>query len=300
MTERNDFLVETNWLAEHLTDPGVRVVDIRGSVPPVPQPGDAPSATSGLGYQGALDEYIEAHIPGAVYLDWTTDIVDPDDDIPVQVATAEQFAAAMSRNGIGDQDLVVAYDTHPASTFATRLWWALRYYGHRRVVVLNGGLPKWQRENRPLESTRVAYPPAVFTPDPQPGFRVSVEDVLAVLGDGTTALVDARDPGQYTGSVTRPGNRDGHIPGAINIPREDLVDLAAGTWRSTNELRRIFTGANLSPGTPIITYCNGGVAAASVLFGLCMAGYPSVADYDGSWNEWSAREELPVETEPRR
>jgi thiosulfate/3-mercaptopyruvate sulfurtransferase len=295
MTDHGKFLVETDWLHEHLDDPRVRVVDVRGSVPPVPQEGGPAAGDGGLGYEGAFDEYAAAHIPGAVYVDWTKDIIDPDDEIAVQVATEQQFAAAMRRAGIGDEHLVVAYDTHPASTFAARLWWALRYYGHTDVVILNGGLPKWQAENRPVEAHGVTNPPAVFTPRVQPGLRVTAREVLAATRDGSAILVDARDPGQYSGAVTRPGNRRGHIPGAVSVPREDLVDLATGTWRSPAELAGIFAGAGLSPDDAVITYCNGGVAAAAVLFGLAVAGYQVVANYDGSWNEWSARDDLPVE-----
>jgi thiosulfate/3-mercaptopyruvate sulfurtransferase len=295
MSDHGEFLVETEWLYRHLGDSQIRVVDVRGSVPPVPQEG-APGAGDGsLGYEGAFDEYSAGHVPGAVYVDWTKDIINPYDEVPVQIATERQFAAAMRRAGIGDGHLVVAYDTHPASTFATRLWWALRYYGHTQVVVLNGGLPKWRRENRPVEASAVLYPPAMFTPMIQAPLRVTADEVLAAMNDGTTTLVDARDNDQYRGAVTRPGNRRGHIPGAVNVPREDLVDLATGTWRSPDELARIFGNSGLSPDRPVITYCNGGVAAATVLFGLAIAGYPVVANYDGSWNEWSAHEDLPVE-----
>jgi thiosulfate/3-mercaptopyruvate sulfurtransferase len=189
---------------------------------------------------------------------------------------------------------VVVYDTHPAATFATRLWWALRYYGHTEVVVLNGGLAKWQREGRPVVAGAVANPTAAFTPKVQPALRATVDEVLASIAGGTARLVDARDPGQYSGTVTRPGNRGGHIPGAINIPREDLVDLSAGTWRSAGEIAGILAAAGLSPDDLVIAYCNGGVAATAVQFGMAMAGYPAVATYDGSWNEWSARADLPA------
>src|SRR5207245_1820 len=133
-------------------------------------------------YVGARDEYLQGHIPGAVYIDWTSDIVDPDDDVEAQVAPPARFAAAMERLGIVNQHLIVAYDSHPASQFATRLWWALNYYGHDQVVVLNGGLPKWQRENRPLETTIPTYPPVTFTAVPQPQLRATAEDVVSFLG----------------------------------------------------------------------------------------------------------------------
>jgi len=155
--ERSRFLVETPWLAKHLQDPDLRIVDMRGYVRTVEKDGIQEAR-----YEGARDEYGQSHIPGAVYIDWTRDIVNLDDIIKAQIALSEQFAQMMGRIGIGDQHLVVAYDAHPASQFATRLWWALKYYGHDQVVVLNGGLGKWKRENLPLIDTIPDYPPATL------------------------------------------------------------------------------------------------------------------------------------------
>jgi len=174
--ERSRFLVETSWLAEHLHEQHLRIVDMRGYVRTVESDGVQEAA-----YVGAREEYEKAHIPGAVYIDWTSNIIDPDDPIEAQVAPAERFAEVMGRLGIGDQQLVVAYDAHPASQFATRLWWALKYYGHEQVVVLNGGFPKWQRENLPLTDAIPVYPPATFTPVVRPELRATAEDVLALL-----------------------------------------------------------------------------------------------------------------------
>jgi thiosulfate/3-mercaptopyruvate sulfurtransferase len=288
---RDAFLVETTWLAEHLQDPSLRLVDVRGYVRTVEQNGVQEAL-----YVGARDEYDQSHIPGAVFIDWTSDIVDLDDVVKAQIAPAERFAHVMGRLGIGDQHVVVAYDAHPASQFATRLWWALTYYGHNQVVVLNGGLAKWQRENLPMTDTIPVYPVATFTPVVQPELRATAEDVLMLLGQEDVSLIDARDRGQYTGAIVRRPGRPGHIPGALNIPREEVVDSATGTFRSNEELARVFSNARVLPEQHVIAYCNGGVAATTILFSLAMLGYPSLTNYDGSWNEWGERHDLPVES----
>src|SRR5947207_4511658 len=186
--ERSRFLVETPWLAKHLQDPDLRIVDMRGYVRTVEKDGIQEAR-----YESARDEYEQLHIPGAVYIDWTRDIVDLDDAIKAQIALSEQFAQMMGRIGIGDEHLVVAYDAHPASQFATRLWWALKYYGHDQVVVLNGGLPKWKRENRSRVTDIPTYPPGTFTTIPQAQLRATAEDVLTFLGQQGVAMVDARE-----------------------------------------------------------------------------------------------------------
>jgi thiosulfate/3-mercaptopyruvate sulfurtransferase len=288
--ERSRFLVETTWLAKHLQDPDLRIVDMRGYVRTLEHDG-----VQEAHYEGARDEYEQSHIPGAVYIDWTNDIVDPNNAIKAQIAPTQRFAEMMGRLGIGDQHLVVAYDSHPASQFATRLWWALKYYGHNHVVVLNGGLPKWQSENLLLNASIPNYPLATFTPAIQPELRATAEEVLQLLGRQEVALIDARDRGQYTGAIVRSPGRPGHIPGALNIPREELIDPTTGTFRSNEELAQVFSNAHILPQQHIVAYCNGGVAATSVLFSLAMLGYPSLTNYDGSWNEWGERQDLPVE-----
>jgi thiosulfate/3-mercaptopyruvate sulfurtransferase len=295
--ERKQFLAETSWLAEHLHDPDLRVVDIRGYVRNIEREGPDGTRIQDAVYVGAREEYEQGHIPGAVYIDWSSDIVDHDDPVEAQVASAAQFASLLGRLGIGDQHLVVAYDAHPASQFATRLWWALKYYGHNQVLVLNGGLPKWEREGFPLEQSLPSYPPATFTPEVQPQLRATAQEVLGWLGQKEIALLDARDSGQYSGKVRRGNGRAGHIPGAVNIPREELIDPATGTFRSNEELRQLFTSSGVVPEQRVVAYCNGGVAATSVLFGLALLGYPQLTNYDGSWNEWGSRSDLPVEVQ---
>ncbi len=139
------------------------------------------------------------------------------------------------------------------------------------------------------------YPPTIFTPAVQLQLRATAQEVLSLLGQQGVTLIDARDRGQYTGEVVRGHGRPGHIPGALSIPREELVNPTTGMFRSNEELERVFSAANVSPEERVIAYCNGGVAATTVLFSLAMLGYPRLTNYDGSWNEWGSHEELPTE-----
>lgn len=287
-----DPLVRTDWLAERLDDPDLRVVDIRGYV----KKRDLGDGRQEAEYLAARDEYDEAHIPGAVYVDWTRDIVDSGDPVPVQVAPPDRFATLMSSLGIGDDTHVVVYD-HAGGQFATRLWWALTYYGHERVSVLDGGFGKWTAESRPTTADVPAPEPAAFNPQPRPEWRANIEGVLAASREGDALILDARDEGQYTGEVTRGQGRGGHVPGAKHLHADALLDPERGTFRPRKELlaklREI--GAPEDRSEPIIAYCNGGVAATVPLFALYRLGYTNLANYDGSWNEWGTREDLPTE-----
>ncbi|HET7478222.1 MAG TPA: sulfurtransferase [Rubrobacteraceae bacterium] len=286
-----DPLVSTDWLAERLDDPGVRVVDIRGYVKKT----DLGNGRQKAEYLAAREEYDEAHVPGAVYVDWTRDITDPEDPVPAQVAPPERFAALMGSLGIGDNTHVVVYD-HAGGQFATRLWWALTYYGHERVSVLDGGWKKWTAEDRPVTVESPNVEPVTFTPKPQPGWRVEAKDVLSASESGGAFILDARDAGQYTGAVARGDGRSGHVPGARHLHADSLLE-EGGTFRSDEELAGKLREAGVPEDreAPVVAYCNGGVAATVPLFALHRLGYRNLANYDGSWNEWGSRDDLPAE-----
>lgn len=298
-------LVTTAWLAAHLDDPGVRIVDVRWRS----------RYENGRGISlDDFDGYLAGHIPGAVFAGMIADLSDPHHLVPDMLVGPEQFARVMGGLGIGNDTLVVAYDNMGFPLGSARLWWALSYYGHVRVRVLDGGLREWQAERRPL-STDVPIPPtATFTPRLRPEWKASKEDVVAALGQPGTVIIDCLTPELYRGGGARHlwGQRSGHIPGAVNVPYLANIDpelatvtavererlLASGrsfAFGSPETLARLYRDAGVTPDREVITYCGRGYAGACGLLALKLLGYERVCLYDGSWAEWSADPGLPVE-----
>lgn len=284
MTQTHHLLVTTDWLHHHLDDPDLRIVDIRGHVLP---PTDPPPH-----YFNHYADYLERHIPGAVFIDWVHEITDPADPRHARIAPPERFAAAMHRAGIADDTFAVAYDD-AAGMFAARLWWALNYYGHPRIAVLDGGWNKWIAEGRPTTDRMPAIRPGTFTPRPQPDWIRTGDQVLTQLNTATK-LVDLRSPQEYVGEASR-ARRAGHIPGAVNVPRQMLV-APDGTLLPREALRAVFAAAGVDESAPeIVTYCNAGVSASFGLLALRLAGLDCSANYDGSWKEWGNDDSRPIE-----
>lgn len=278
-----DSLVSTDWLGRHLGDPGLVVLDASSHLP------DAK--------RDARAEFDAGHIAGARFLDPAT-LVDPESPVPSAVPTAGQFAERMETLGISDGDRLVIYDDSAVKT-AARAWFIARIHGVRDVAILDGGLEKWRREGRPLESGEVAPPRGHFTPSAGPGTIRFKSDVLANLGRKSEQVVDARGRARFTGEQPdfRPDIAAGHIPGSRCLPY-NLLFAHDGTYASPKDLRRTFAEAGVDLDRPVVTTCGGGVTAAVLLFALHRLGKSDVALYDGSWSEWGADPTTPKETGP--
>ncbi len=241
----------------------------------------------------AQADYRDAHLHGAQFFDIDA-ISDPDSDLSHMLPTPERFAAAMGALGIGDGDRVVVYDT--AGLFsAARAWWMLRAMGLRDVTVMDGGLPRWLAEGRPVTAEAAPARPATFHADPHQGLVADGDAVADASLNGTAQIVDARAPERFAGHVPepRPGLRAGHIPGSVNLPYKDLLN-ADGTMKDAHALGAAFEAAGVDPARPVITTCGSGITAAVLALALARLGHPDHALYDGSWADWGREGGRPV------
>lgn len=273
-------LVSTDWVAARLDDPALKLLDASWYMP-------ADKRDPGA-------EFEAAHLPGARFFDIDA-VSDPASPLPHMVPPTEDFAAALADLGIRDGDQVVVYDG--AGLFsAARVWWLFRHMGFDRIAVMDGGLPKWRAEGRPVESGPAAVGGGNFQPHLRPDLVRSAAEVLASIGSGAPNIADARAGERFRGEVPEPraGLRSGHIPGARNVPFKTVLN-ADGTLKDNEALRMAFTTAGIDLDAPVITSCGSGVTAAVLSLALERIGNQGHALYDGSWTEWGGREDLPVE-----
>jgi thiosulfate/3-mercaptopyruvate sulfurtransferase len=281
---RPDALVSTEWLAKHLDAPDVRIVDASFYLPAQKR---EPKA-----------EFAKQHIPDAVFFD-IDEIADKSNPLPHMLPSPEQFAQQAAKLGLGTGNKIVVYDTTPM-TGACRVWWMFRVMGYTDVAILDGGLPKWMAEGRPVTDAATVTREKSFKAKLDSTLVRSIDDVRSLLDTKKEQVVDARAANRFRGEVpeARAHLRIGHMPGAFNLPYTDLIDPKSGTMRSQAELKAAIAKSGIDPSKKVTASCGSGVTACVVALGLYLTGAPDAAIYDGSWTEWAGRTDTPIVTGP--
>lgn len=281
-----NWIVETDWLDDHLASPDLVVLDGSWHLP--------------TEKRDAKAEYLEAHIPGALFFD-IDEFSDEKSSLPHMLPSTVKFASRMKKMGIGDGARIVVYDTTGIFS-AARVWWTFRAMGHRDVAVLNGGLRKWKAEGRRLEDGQAPRrSERHYTPLQNTEIIRDLSDMQALVKKAGVQIVDARPAGRFEGrdAEPRPGLRSGHIPGSKNVPSQTLLN-ADGTFKSADELRKLFEAVGINPAKPVVTTCGSGVTASMLALALAVVGQTNAAVYDGSWAEWGQDNGLAIETGPAK
>ncbi|MGI9364291.1 MAG: 3-mercaptopyruvate sulfurtransferase [Rhizobiaceae bacterium] len=282
---KRPFLVDCDWLNQHLSDSDLSIVDASWYLPTMLVDGESRNGKA---------EFNDRHIPGAVYFD-IDEITQPNSQLPHTLAPAALFAQKVSELGISDQDRIVVYDGMGLFS-AARVWWNFRIMGAQNVFILDGGLPKWLECGFPVESGQLQAQPKTFSALPQSETTVSFDSMMELVGNASAQIADARPATRFTGETPEPraGMRSGHMPGAYSVPASDLAPN--GQLLPVEDLRSIFVNAGIDLNSPVVTTCGSGVTAAILTLALESIKHTDNRLYDGSWSEWGGRDDTAVVT----
>ena len=291
MSDQAPAAVSTDWLAARLGEPGMKIIASESETVA------ATASSKAAGKRDVRAEFDAAHIPGAALFNLDR-ISDPETALLMMLPSQEQFSEQVGALGIGNDDLVVIYDSQGVRT-SPRAWWMFRVFSHDNVVVLDGGLPKWKREDRPISTVPIAPQTRGFSADLRDELVLDIRQMMQLQADRTIQVVDGRPRARYKGTAPEPrGNiPSGHMPGSKSVPSDLVVNSQSGELFSLDTIRTNFEAAGVNIHDPIATTCGWGVAACQLALGLYLLGNTNVAIYDGSWLEWASRYDAAIEKE---